>query len=86
MAQTHTPTLVEAIADGLEASVDGRGFNADHQRAFMLANAAPAMLEALRLAFETYSDITSADFSIGKDRPARDAMEAAIAQATGDAS
>ena len=44
------------------------------------------MLEALRLAFETYSDITSADFSIGKDRPARDAMEAAIAQATGDAS
>lgn len=46
---THTkePTITEIIADGLDASVDGRGFGIEHLRATRLANAAPAMLKAL---------------------------------------
>jgi hypothetical protein len=40
-------TIVETLADGLEASVDGRGLDAKHQRAMNIANAGPAMLAAL---------------------------------------
>lgn len=40
-------TIVERIADGLDASMDGRGWNAGHEAAKNLANAAPAMLDAL---------------------------------------
>ena len=43
---TQTP-LTEIIADGLDASVDGRGFDEHHQRAFELANAAPDLFAAL---------------------------------------
>ena len=49
-------TLVEIIADGLDASVDGRGYNVEHHRAVTLANAAPALLEALREAWEIAAD------------------------------
>lgn len=44
---TKTPTIAEIIADGLDASVDGRGFGIEHLRATRLANSAPAMLKAL---------------------------------------
>lgn len=43
-------TLFEILADGLDASTDGRGWGAEHERARVLANEAPAMLEALRKA------------------------------------
>lgn len=39
--------VVETIADGLDAACDGRGWDASHQRAADLANAAPAMLATL---------------------------------------
>lgn len=41
-------TITEQIADGLDASVDDRGFNEDHQRAVRLANAAPDLLAECR--------------------------------------
>lgn len=37
------------IADGLDASTDGRGMNAKHVAAIRLANAAPRLKEALEL-------------------------------------
>ena len=43
----HSQTVTETIADGLDALTDGRGFNADHMRATLLANAAPDLLDAL---------------------------------------
>jgi hypothetical protein len=40
--------LTTIIADGLDASVDGRGWNAEHQRAANMANAAPELALALK--------------------------------------
>ena len=48
-----TTTLVQTIADGLDASTDGRGFDAEHLRAFTLANGAQGLLDAARCALET---------------------------------
>lgn len=39
------------------------------------------MLAALELAKKTYDNITTKDFSLGKDKPARDAIDAAIKKA-----
>ena len=44
---TNETPLSIIIADGLDASVDGRGWDAKHQAAQDLANAAPALLAAL---------------------------------------
>lgn len=54
---------IETIVDGLEALCDGRGFNANHAKAFALANAAPDMLNALEnlLADKYLSDPINAD-------------------------
>lgn len=41
-------TIFDKLADGLDASTDGRGWDAGHERARQLANAAPAMLAALQ--------------------------------------
>lgn len=43
-------SLVGIIADGLDAFVDGRGWDIRHERAKDLANAAPDLLEALKAA------------------------------------
>lgn len=48
-----------------------------------LVAAAPELLEACKFALQILSDITTEDFSRGADRPARDALEAAIATAEG---
>ena len=48
MAQTKQKTIFELIADGLDASVDGRGYDLKHHRAVVLANAAPELLEACK--------------------------------------
>lgn len=40
-------TILQIIADGLDASVDGRGFTGRHNKAVILANAAPAMYRLL---------------------------------------
>lgn len=42
--------LVTKVADGLDASMDGRGWSGEHQAAADLANAAPALVEALKWA------------------------------------
>ncbi len=39
-------SLTQIIGDGLDASVDGRGFGKEHADAFALANAAPALRDA----------------------------------------
>jgi hypothetical protein len=44
------PTVVEIIADGLDAVADGRGFGGEHLEAVKLANASPKLLSALRCA------------------------------------
>lgn len=48
----HTPTLVEIIADGIDASGDGRGFGVEHLKAVNLANAAPDLLAAAEALIE----------------------------------
>jgi len=40
-------SVVLVIADGIDASTDGRGFTGEHKKACDLANAAPDMLAAL---------------------------------------
>lgn len=47
-------SVVAVIADGLDASTDGRGWNIDHQRAADLANAAPEMLALLKFMAEYF--------------------------------
>lgn len=44
---TGAPTVVEIIADGLDAVADGRGFGGEHLEAVRLANGAPALRDAL---------------------------------------
>ena len=44
-----TGGLFDTLADGLDALTDGRGWNATHERARRLAEAAPEMLEASNL-------------------------------------
>jgi hypothetical protein len=41
-------TTFQIIADGLDASTDGRGWGAEHESARILANEAPGLLAALR--------------------------------------
>ncbi len=43
-------TPLQVFLDGLDASVDGRGYGAEHEKARALLEAAPDMLEALKLA------------------------------------
>jgi hypothetical protein len=70
------PDTFLTIADGLDASVNGRGWGAEHERAKNLANAAPAMYDALGLFIAQYQ-------GDGKDdrerRPEMIAARAAIA-------
>lgn len=46
--ELESAPLTVIIADGLDASEDGRGWGKAHQKAAMLANAAPDMLKALK--------------------------------------
>jgi hypothetical protein len=73
-------TIFETLADGLEASVDGRGWDAKHQRAMNIANAGPAMLAALINLLER--DLVRVDpYGYGEHI---DEMLEAIASARGD--
>lgn len=47
-AKDKPESITVIIADGLDASVDGRGWGAEHARASQLADAAPAMYDALK--------------------------------------
>ena len=52
-----TKTIFQIIADGLDASTDGRGWDSEHEAARTLANAAPdplAALKALRVAADDF--------------------------------
>ena len=61
LAEYHAKPLTEIIGDGLDAAVDGRGFSAEHQKAFDLANAAPAMLDAINEADVAFACINICD-------------------------
>lgn len=73
------PTIFETIADGLEAFIDGRGWDTSHEYAKNLANAAPKLLEALEAIVIDYDlqDTVVAKGSIDK-------ANTAIALAKGD--
>lgn len=43
-------TITDIIADGLDAAVDGRGWNKRHEKARCMANASRKMLAALKTA------------------------------------
>lgn len=53
--QIEPEPLTTIIADGLDASVNGRGWGKEHQSAMNLANAAPELLAALN-AMLAYGD------------------------------
>ena len=46
-----------------------------------LIAAAPDLLQACKYALETLENITTADFELGKDKPAREKLQAAINKA-----
>ena len=47
-------SVLDIVADALEAVADGRGMNAKHIAAIRLAEAGPAMLAVLRLVEDEY--------------------------------
>ncbi|MES2300868.1 MAG: hypothetical protein V4521_02140 [Pseudomonadota bacterium] len=69
-------SLVLTIADGLDASTDGRGWDGTHQAAADLANSAPA----LRAALASLRHAATAFVEHGKQRHL-DGLEAALAEA-----
>lgn len=73
--------IFQVLADGLDASVDGRGWTAEHEAAKNLANAAPELLEALKLAEATLERLAPAGFKATQGT--RDVISAAIAKAEG---
>jgi hypothetical protein len=48
-----------------------------------MMEAAPALLDACEAALDVLDNMTSEDFSLGKDKPVRAVLRAAIAKATG---
>lgn len=48
------PDLFEVLADGLEASTDGRGWGKEHEEARLLANAAPELRDVLRATIDGF--------------------------------
>lgn len=68
-------TITEQMADGLDASIDGRGLTAEHVRAIHLANAAPDFLD-------TWQPIAALpDFRPHSDTGNRINLKAAVAWA-----
>jgi len=55
----------------------------NHEANARLIAAAPDLLEAAEIAWKILDSITTKDFELGKDKPARDALQSAITQATG---
>lgn len=60
-------TITEVIADGLDASTDGRGWSARHERARKLADASPELLRIAKayhnfLRTQASSDVAVATF------------------------
>lgn len=77
-----TKSIFDILADGLDASTDGRGWSAEHERARILANSAPTMLTAIKaLLAQNCGD--PEDLLEGDD-PAR-ALYAALRQAVANA-
>jgi hypothetical protein len=77
---TQATDIFATIADGLDASTDGRGWGAEHEAARRLANAAPDMLAALRKAEK---ELTGFQGMTGTPDPMLAEIRAAIAAATG---
>ena len=76
---TKTDSIFEVLAEGLDACVDEkRGWTAKHERAKNLANTAPELLEACKLAL--ISVVDPADWNLR----ARPALMAAIRKAEGE--
>lgn len=76
------PTIFDILADGLDASVDGRGWDARHEAARILANAALDMLEALKRCAEELPRHRRRKFSFDLEL-AISTVAAAIAKAEG---
>lgn len=77
-------SIFEIIADGLEASVDGRGYGPEHHKAVKMANAAPKLLEALK-ALHAYTREVDAAYrnALEGTIPLSESVYAAIAEAEG---
>lgn len=67
-------SLTEIIADGLDASMDGRGYDKRHHAAFELANAAPDMAKALKR-------IVNSDMAMREEDEGRVSVELNLARA-----
>ena len=81
-ATQHTPaSITQTIADGLDASTDGRGFTAEHMKAMKLANAAPDLLAAYGTLHDMLSDMIEGGRLKREDIP--DDYEALVAQLSG---
>lgn len=74
----HIPENDDPAAEGLAAVIE------DDRRRDALHNAAPALLEALKYTRELLANLTSEEFERGGDKPARDRIDRAIAQATNE--
>ncbi len=48
------PTVSEVLADGMDASTDGRGWGREHEEARLLADAAPELRDVLRATLDGF--------------------------------
>ena len=79
----HMSNPLKIFLDGLDASTDGRGYDAEHERARMLLEAAPDLLEAL----ETMVELEALRGPVPADNFVADILrdaKAAIAKAKGE--
>lgn len=75
------PTIFETLAEGLDAlAPGGEGWGAEHEKARLLADAAPALLQAC-LAASAYLVAPASEFSSNR-KTAEDLIAAAITKAT----
>lgn len=77
MRKQNKPSIFQILADGLDATCDGRGWDENHDKARRLADAAPEMLDALK---ELNSAPIWADPSLSK---IHNQVKAVIAKAEG---
>ena len=61
---TADETITGTIADGLDALTDGRGWDAGHERAMRLANAAPVLLKEVETMLSRVEAILAVDEAV----------------------
>ncbi len=74
MAKKKTP--VDVFVDGLDALVDGRGWNADHDKARKLLEAAPRLLAGLKKAIRHIDRACDGNEDINQDHEIGNACRA----------